>query len=223
MKKKSTHNVVMIICLLLSLSFLFLFFISPKDSLTIPKLEKYKSLDEFSKIKMQEALTDVINSKKLNFTLSFSEEELNDLVSLFYYANKDNSSDLEKIKGFKSVISEDKIEMFANIKFIDPFLAGCKFDLIPNIENNKLALKLERFSIRGIQVPNSIPLKYIKTKDNSAFSTSLDSSSIIFMNPFPKQFELNKIYIKDNKVNLDVNVSINSIQDTIDILGGLIK
>ena len=218
MKKKPLLNAIIVICLLLSITLLFLFFISPKSTLTIQKPEKYNSLDDFSKIKMQEALKDVINSKKMNFTLTFSEEELNDLLRLVYYTNINNISSLEKIKGMKCVITDKKIEMLANIKNVGPFLAGCKVEFTPTIENNKIALKLEKFFVGAIQVPKSLPLNLLKSKDNSYFSTSVDNSTIIFMNPLPKQFELNKIYIKDHKVNLDVNVSIKSVQDTLDIL-----
>lgn len=223
MKKKSIFNAVIVICLLLLATFLFLLFISPKNSLTIPKPEKYNSLEDFTKSKMQEALNDVINSKKMNFTLTFSEEELNDLLRLVYYSNINNISDLEKIKGIKCVIADKKVEMFANVKVLGPFMAGSKSEFTPAIENNKIALKLEKFSVGAIQVPNSIPLNLLKSKDNSYFSTSVENSSIVLMNSLPKQFELSNIYIKDNKVNLDVNVSIKSVQDTIDILGNFLK
>lgn len=84
--------------------------IRPENSLTIPKTEKYTSLDDFNKNKLQEALMGIKDSKKMNFTLTFSEEDLNYLVGLFYNSNKDNFSYLKKIKGVKYVITIKKLK-----------------------------------------------------------------------------------------------------------------
>ena len=217
------YKVTIIICLLLSVIFLFLFIISPKSSFTIPKTEKYTSLDDFSKSKLQEALKGMIDSKKMNFTLTFNEEELNDLVGLFYNSNKANISYFKGINGIKCVIIDKKIDLSANVKVLNRFLVGYKTEFTPIIEDNEIVLKIAKSYVGAIQIPNSISLNLLKTKDNGNFSVGVDNSSIILINSFPKQFELNNIYIKDNMVNLDVNVSIKSIQDFYDILGKFTK
>lgn len=113
--------------------------------------------------------------------------------------------------------------MYANVKVLDPFLVGYKTEFTPIIKDNDIVLKIAKSYVGVIQIPNNIPLNLLKTKDNDNFSVGIDNSSIILMNSFPKQSELNNIYIKDNKVNLDVNVSIKSIQDIVDILGKFSK
>ena len=214
-----------IFCLFLSSIFLFLFIIRPEKSLTIPKTEKFTSINDFSKNKLEEALKEVIDSRKMNFTLTFSEEELNNLVGLFYNSNKDkaNFSYLKKVQGIKCTIIDKKINLSANVKILDPFLAGFKTEFMPSIEDNEIILKIAKSYVGVIQIPNSIPLNLLSTNSKGNFSVSVDNSSIKLINSLPKQFELKNIYIKDNKVNLDVNVSIKSIQDLVDILGEFTK
>ena len=223
LKKKSIYIIAIIICLFLIATFVLLFLISPGKSLTIPKPEKYNTLDDFSKDKFQQALNGVKDSKKLKFILTFSESELNDVFSLFYDSNKDNYGGLKKIKGFKFEITDKKINLYANANYFGPFIAGLKIGFTPTIENNKIVLKIEESSVGAISIPNSIPLSLLKSTDNSYFSIGKDNSSITLTNSIPKEFELDKIYIKDSKINLEVNVSINSSQDVLDILSEFLK
>ena len=155
--------------------------------------------------------------------MTFSESELNDVLSLFYNSNKDNYIGLEKIKGFKFEITNKKINLYVNANFFGPFLAGLKIEITPTIENNKIVLKIEKTSVGAIPIPSSIPLSLLKFTDNNYFNIGKDDSSITFTNSIPEEFKLDKIYIKDSKINLDVNVSINSAQDVLDIISKFLK
>jgi hypothetical protein len=216
--KKLIYISTLLVLIIVSIIIL-LFVLTTEDKLSIIEPLEYSSMEDYKKQKLQGAFDDVVNNIQNTLVFTMDEYELNEILALEYKEFKDKGEEMALIKGFKGEIIGNRIKITFNSNVMKIIPTQYIVELIPSIENNKLVFFVSSITMGKLKIPKSIFLKRIKTTENEEFYIDIEKSIIVINNKLPDQFALKSIEIKNNKIELQVGVFIQSIKDLLKVIG----
>lgn len=199
-----------------------LYLLIPDEKHSMIEPVKYNSMEEYKESKLQESFSDVLDNYQKALTVTMDEAELNEILALQYKEMKEKGTDIPEITGFKGEINEGKIKIYMDSMLMGIIPTQYAVELVPGIENNKIILFLSKARAGQIPLSKKLVLNIIRRSDNQEFTVDVDKANLVLNNNLPKQFAFKSIIVRDKRIDLEVGVFIQSIDDLLEVIGTIL-
>lgn len=213
MRKKRIKIIFsIIVCIIVLLGATAYYLIHPVKKVSAPSSVKYNSLSDFVNYKSQDILKSIQNNGTNDIPVYVTEDETNQLLELIKPDIKNASSALSGVTVIHMEYAPEQDYLYINAVYNKLITTQYIIRFIPEIVDNKIAIKIEDVKLGQIDLPKSIILKRLAGKSKD-YTVNEKDGTIILNTDFPSALSLKTVNSGNNKLELHFGISLNSIKD----------
>ncbi len=215
MRRKRRPVLSFIILILLAAVITLVYLVSSNPRLEPTRaVAGYDSLEAFKTAKLGEAVKSAITGLNSNVDITVDQDELSGLTDLLV-KELESSSGKMKFDGHSGRFVDGRIEIKLDSTLLKVLPVQYSFRLLPSVEDNKIKIHIESVKIGKLGIPAKTVLKLLDLSGNSSYYVNAESQNVYISNNNSEQFTFKDLQIKDEKLQLSVELSINNIKDLV--------
>lgn len=211
-KKKIKIAIGIIICIIILLGGTAYYLISPAKKIAAPAEMQYKSLSDFVTCKAQDILKNIQNNGTNDISVDVTEDEANQLMELSRPDIKNAGAALSGITVIHMEFGPNEDYLYINAVYNKFINTQYVIKFVPEIVNNKIAIKIENIKLGRVDLPKSTVLKRLKGR-SKYYTIDEKDGTIIVNTDFPEALTLKSVSSGEKKLELHFGITLNSIKD----------